>query len=94
VDLVDEEHVALLEAGEDRGHVPLALERGAGNRPDPDAELLANDRRERRLAEPRRPDEEHVVERVTASTGRLERDLELLFRALLADEVGETAWAK
>jgi hypothetical protein len=31
VDLVDEEHVPLLERGEDRRHVSLALERRAGD---------------------------------------------------------------
>jgi len=40
MDLVDEQDVALLEAGQDRGHV-LPLQRRAGDDPDPDAELLA-----------------------------------------------------
>ena len=93
VDLVDEEHVALLERREDRGHVPLALERRPGHGAQPDAELLAHDLGERRLAEARRPDQEHVVERLAASLGRVERDRELLLRALLADEVVEPARA-
>ena len=54
-----------------------------------DAELVADDERERRLAEPRRADEQDVVERLAARLGRLERDRELLLDALLADEVGE-----
>ena len=65
VDLVDEEDVAGLQAGEDRGHVSLALERRAGDRADADAELLADDRREGRLAEAGRADEQDVVERVS-----------------------------
>ena len=94
VDLVDEEDVALLEAGQDRGHVALALERRAGDRADADAELLADDEREPRLAEPRRPDEQHVVERLAARLRRVERDRELLLDALLADEVVEPARAE
>ena len=63
VDLVDEEHVARLERGEDRGDV-LLLERRPGHGAQPDAELLADDLRERRLAEARRAGEQHVVERL------------------------------
>ena len=74
MDLVDEEHVARLERGEDRGDV-LALEPGAGDLPDADAELVADDLRKRGLAEARRPREQHVVERLTAGARRLERDL-------------------
>ena len=53
VDLVDEQHVARLERREDRGDVALALERGAGDLADADAELVAHDLRERGLAEAR-----------------------------------------
>ena len=63
VDLVDEEDVARLERGEDRRDV-LLLERRAGDRAEADAELLADDLRERRLAEARRAGEQHVVERL------------------------------
>ena len=66
VDLVDEQHVARLERGQDRGEVALALERRPGDRADPGAELLADDVREARLAEPGRACEQHVVERLSA----------------------------
>src|SRR5581483_6988265 len=90
VDLVDEEHVAFLERGEDRSDV-LALEPGARDLPDADAELVADDLRERGLAEPGRAGEQHVVERLVTRTGGGERDRELLLHSLLADEVGEAA---
>src|SRR5439155_9657564 len=67
------------------------LERGAGDGADADAELLADDVREARLAEPRGPDEQDVVERLAALLGRRQRDAELLLHALLADEVVEAA---
>ena len=91
VDLVDEEHVARLERGQDRGDVALPLERRAGDRADADAELLADDVREARLAEPRRADEQHVVERLAPRDRRGEHDLELLLEPLLADELGQVA---
>ncbi len=91
MDLVDEEDVLLVEAREDRRHVAFALERRPRDRADADVELLADDRRQRRLPEPGWPDEEDVVERLAASLGRLQRDVELLLRALLTDEVVESA---
>src|SRR5579884_4301362 len=90
VDLVDEDDVARLDGGEDRRDV-LPLERGAGDRPDPDAELLADDVGEARLTESRRADEEDVVERLSPALRRVERDRELLLHARLADELVETA---
>jgi hypothetical protein len=51
VDLVDEQDVALLERRQDRRQIALALERRPGDRPNPDAELLAEDVGEARLAE-------------------------------------------
>ena len=89
VDLVHEQDVARLERSEDRRQVALPLERRSGNRADPDAELLADDVREARLAEAGRPDEQHVVERLRAGDRRREHDLELLLEPLLSDEVAE-----
>src|SRR4026207_2355342 len=39
VDLVDEEDLALSEPGQDRRHVTLSLERGPGDRAQPDTQL-------------------------------------------------------
>src|SRR5919201_3846788 len=94
VDLVHEEDVARLEGREDRSDVALALEHRAGDGADADAELLAHDEREARLAEPGRPDEEHVVERLAAGAGRVESDAELLLHPLLADELVQPARAE
>ncbi len=94
MDLVDEEHVARLESGQDRRHVALALERRPGDAADADAELLADDVREARLAQPGRPDEQHVVECLLARARSLERDVELLLEPFLPDEVVETARAQ
>ena len=91
VNLVDEQHVARLERREDRRHVALPLERRPGNGAYADAELLADDEREARLAEARGPDEQHVVERLAARLRSGERDRELLLDALLSDELVQAA---
>ena len=62
---------------------------GPGDGAQADAELLADDLRERRLAEPRRAGEEDVIERLVAPLGGVERDPELLLDPLLPDEVVE-----
>src|SRR5207302_2085679 len=67
VDLIDEKDVARLEGGQDRSHVALAFEYGPRDLADADAELAADDLRERGLAEPRRAREQHVVERLAAA---------------------------
>ena len=92
VDLVDEEDVARLERRQDRRDV-LLLERRAGDGAQADAELLADDLGQRRLAEARRPDEEDVVERLAAGLRGVERDPELLLDPLLPDELVEPARA-
>src|SRR5439155_23108614 len=79
---------------QDRSQVALALERRAGHRPDPDAELLADDIGEARLAEARRPGEQDVVEGLVPCPRRLERDRQLLLDPLLADELVQVARAK
>jgi hypothetical protein len=89
VDLVDEEDVLGVEPGQDGRHVALPLERRARDRAEADVELLADDLRERRLPEPWRPDEQDMVERLAATLRGRERDLELLLRAFLADELVE-----
>ncbi len=66
VDLVDEQHVAVVEVGEDRGEVTGAFERGAARDAQRDVELGGDDPRQRGLAEPRRAGEEEVVDRLPA----------------------------
>src|SRR4249919_521202 len=52
-------------------------------------ELARQDLRERGLAEARRPDEQHVIERFLARLGRLDEDGQVRARLLLADKLGE-----
>ena len=92
MDLVDEEDVALLQVGEQAGHVDLALERRPRGGVHADAELVGDDAGQRGLAEAGRAGQQHVVEGVAALLGGLDEDLELLLGHALADEVGEPAW--
>src|SRR3954464_6308914 len=87
VDLVDEEHRARLERREERGDVALALEPRAGRLHERHVELVRDDLRERRLAEPRRPRQQYVVERLAACAGRLDEDGKLILHRPLAHEV-------
>ncbi len=91
MDLVDEEDVAVLQVGEQRGEVASLGDDGAGGSAKADAQLLGEDLRQRRLAEPGRTGKEHVVERLAALARRLDEDLEVGARLLLTDELGERA---
>src|SRR5262249_35929078 len=62
---------------------------GARRGAEPHGELVRDDRREGRLAEPRRPAEEHVVEHVAACARRLDLDTQVLAHGLLADVLVE-----
>ena len=89
VDLVEEEDLALAQVGEDGGEVSLDLQGGAGGLLEADVELVGDDGGEGGFAQAGRAKEEDVVERLAAGARGLEGDGELLFRLLLADELGE-----
>ena len=67
VDLVDEQDVAILEVGEQRGEVARLGDHRAGGGAEADAHLARQDPGQRRLAEPRRAVEQDVVERFAAA---------------------------
>ena len=70
VDLVDEQHVALLEIGEQRREVAGLGDHRPGGGAEVHAELARDDLRERGLAEAGRADEQHVVERLARACAR------------------------
>jgi hypothetical protein len=80
----------LLEVGEDRGEVLGLLEHRPRGLAQVDAELVGDDVRERRLAEARRAEQEHVVHRLAAPLRRADEDPELLARFRLTDVLGES----
>ena len=73
---------------------PLRSRPGPGDGDQPRVHLARDDVRERRLAEPGRSRQQHVVDRLAALLGRRERDRELLAHDLLPDELVELARAQ
>jgi hypothetical protein len=87
VDLVDEEDVARLQVGEDGGEVAGLGQHGAAGGPEVDAQLAGDDLGEGRLAQPRRPEQQHVVEGLGPALGRLDEDPEVPLGLLLPHEL-------
>ncbi len=94
VNLVDEQHLAVAEVGENAREIAGLLEHRTRRRPDGHAELVADDIRQRRLAKAGRTVEQHVIERLAALLRRRDRHLEVLADAVLADVVVEDARAQ
>ena len=89
MDLVDEQHVAVVEVGEDGGEVAGALERGTAGDPQADVHLGGDDSRQRGLAQAGRAREQQVVGGLAATARGAEQDLEVLLEPRLADELVE-----
>ena len=94
VDLVDEQDVAILEIGEQGGEVARFGDHRPGGGAEADAELARDDLRQRGLAEPRRPEEQHMVERIAARLRRLDEDPQIFPRRLLPDKLVERLGAQ
>jgi hypothetical protein len=94
MDLVDEEHVVGLEIGEDRGEVAGTLEHRARGLAQVHAHLARDDVGERGLAEPRRPEEQGVVERFLALARSGDEYTELLADLDLPDILGQELGTK
>ncbi len=93
MDLVDEQHVAALEAGQDGGQVAGSLDGGAGRRPQLRPDLGRDDRGEGGLAQARWPVQEDVIDRFRSLPSGVDQDPEVLLDPLLAREFVETARA-
>ena len=94
MDLVDEQHVARLEVREQRGEVAGPLEHRARGLAQVHADLVRDDVRERGLAEARRAEEQHVVERLAALAAPPAMKISSCALTLrLADVLGEPARA-
>ena len=86
VDFVDEQHVARLEIGEQRGEVAGLGDHRAGGGAEIDAQFARDDLRQRGLAEARGADEQHMVERFLARPRGLDEHAQVRARLFLADE--------
>ena len=91
VDLVDEQHVAVVEARQDRGEVAGMGDRRAARDAQRRGHLVGDDHRQRGLAEPGWPRQQDVVGGPSTPTRRLEHEPELLADPALADHLAERA---
>ena len=89
VNLVDEDHFALVERGEHPREIARALDDRARRRSNRRAQLVGDDCCERRLAETRRTIQQDVIERLAPVAGGGNRHLQVLADAVLADVVVE-----
>ena len=80
MDLVDEQDVAVLEVGEQRGEVARLGDDRAGGGAKADAHLAGEDPGERGLAEAGRAEEQHMVERLAARAGGVDEHAQILAR--------------
>ena len=82
------------EVGEDADQVARLLDRRPGGGAHRHAHLVGDDVGERRLAEPGRAVQQHVIERLAALLRGRDRDLQVLADAILADVLVEQARAQ
>ena len=94
VDLVEEEDLALLEGGQDRGQVARVLDGRAAGDADGGVHLGRDDHREGGLAEAGGTGEQHVVGGGTPRAGGAQHEVELLADLLLADELVQVLGAQ
>src|SRR6266704_2284885 len=86
--LIDEHDLAAGQRGQHRREVAGPLDRRAAADPQRSAELGRDDHRDRRLAQPGRPGQQHVVRRLAPPQRSLEHQGELFAEPGLADELG------
>lgn len=91
VNFVDEEHVTLFEIGQKCGEIAGLRDHRTRGRTKVHAEFARNDLRERSSAQPRRPDQEHMIQRFFPRLRRLDEDGKICARLLLADESASRA---
>ncbi len=93
MDLVDEQNVVGFEVGEQRREIAGALQHGTGGLAQIDAHLARDDVSERGLAQPGRPEQQDVIERLVPIARCLDEDGELRADLLLTDVLAAGAWA-
>ena len=94
MDLVDEQNIVGFEVGEQRREIARPLQHRTRGLAQIDAHLLGDDVRQRGLAQPRRAEQQHMVERLAPMARGLDEDFELTADLLLADVFGELLGAQ
>ena len=83
MDLVHEQHVPGLQIGEQGRQITGTFQHRSGGLPEPHVQFVGDHMGQRSLAQSRRPENEHVVQRVAAAPGGFNEDLHLLAHRLL-----------
>ena len=89
VDLVDEQDVARLEIGQDRRQIARLGQDGARGGAEADAQLARDDLGQGGLAQPRRAEQQDVVQRLGPAPRGVDEDLQIALGLLLTDELGQ-----
>ncbi len=89
MDFVDEQNITLFEIGEKCRKIAGLGDDRPGGGAKADTKFARHDLRQRGLAEAGGADEQHMVQRLAAFTGRLDEDRKIGARLRLADEFGQ-----
>ena len=89
MDFVDEQDIARLQIGQQRGEIAGALDDRTGSSAKSDAHLAGDDLRQSGFAEPGRPEQQHVVKGFAARLGGLDKDSQIVPQTALADKFGQ-----
>ena len=94
MDLVDKQHVALVEIRQQGCQIAGLLDRGSAGDADIHAQLVGDDTGERRLAQSGRSVEQHVVKGFVADLCRLNIDAQVFLCLFLSDIFVQILWAQ
>ena len=94
MDLIDKEHIVLLQRGEDACQIARLVEHRAAGELEAHAEFVGDDVGKRGLSQSGRTMEQGVVEGLATIFGSLDEHLEILYDLLLSTEVAETQGAQ
>ncbi len=83
-----------MQVGQQRRQIAGLFDRRSGGNAHVHAHLVCDDGGHRRLAQARRAVEQHVVERLTAQTRRVNADLQIFFRFFLSGVILQQPWAQ
>ena len=93
VDFVDEQHIALLDVGQNACQIPGFFDLGTGCGVELGTGCLGDQICQRRFPQPRRPGKQDVVKHPATETGRLKHQQQTLLDLFLSDELGKCRWA-
>jgi hypothetical protein len=89
VNLVDEQHIARFQIGQDRRQIARLRQHRPRGHAEPHPQLPRHDLRQRGLAQTRRPVEQRVIHRLAPHPGALDEHRQIGPRLRLADELAQ-----